>query len=61
MKTPYEFHKEVFGVDPVVIGLNWNDVHERISDAIMNGTPYDETKELTPQELAAFEAGDLIF
>jgi len=59
--TPIEIHKKAFGVKPVVIGLHWQDSNERIIDAVLNNTPYDETKELTPQELAAFEAGDLIF
>lgn len=59
--TPIELHKRVFGVEPVVIGLHWEDVQDRIIEAIESGEPYDEEKELTPEQLKQYEAGELIF
>ena len=59
--TPEEIHEEELGVEPVVIGLHWDDVQERILDAIEQGVPYNEEKELTPSQLKDFESGDLVF
>lgn len=56
-----KMHKEVFGVDPVIIGLHWDDIEKRLIDAIEAGIPYNEEKELTTQELVDYRAGNLIF
>lgn len=59
--TPEELHKQELGVEPVIIGLHWDDVQERIMDAIEQGVPYNEENELAPQELEDFESGELVF
>lgn len=57
----FELHLEVFGVYPVVIGANWEDVPDRILSAIEAGVPYDETKELDKDLLDAFNSGEIVF
>jgi DNA repair photolyase len=61
MNELFEVHKQIFGVEPVVIGLNWDSVEELIVKAIEDNLPYDETKLLTPEELKMFNAGNLVF
>lgn len=61
MNELIRLHKEIFNVDPVIIGLHWADVDDRLFNSIENNTPYDETKELTQAELQAFNKGDLVF
>lgn len=57
-------HKEEFGIDPVIIGLYWNN-EEKLIDAldraIEEGTPYDELSKLSPSEREAYESGELVF
>lgn len=59
--TPSEAHVERFGVEPVVIGLHWIDVQQRIIEAIERGEPYNEEAELSPDELEQYKAGELVF
>jgi hypothetical protein len=57
-------HKKLFGVEPVVIGLFFDDMRELfdgIAQAINKGIPYNEYDLLTPEEREAFEKGDLRF
>jgi hypothetical protein len=57
-------HKELFGVEPVIIGLVFYDVGElfdRIAHSIDMGKPYNEYELLSPEEREAFEKGDLLF
>lgn len=57
-------HVEKFGVEPVVIGLFWDNpekVLDGIYDAIDEGTPYDEHNLLTEEEREAYDAGELLF
>jgi len=54
-------HKTIFGVEPVVIGLHWHDVQERIIQAIESGVPYNEQNELSASDLAAYLLGNLVF
>ena len=56
-----KIHKQVFGVDPVIIGLNWDNAEDLIVEAIQNNVPYDETKMLSPEELKMFNDGKLFF
>lgn len=56
-----QIHKDVFGVAPVVIGLHWDDIQQRLIDAIESGIPYNEERELTTEELVEFRAGRLSF
>lgn len=60
MQELIESHKEVFGVEPVIIGLYPWDTAQRISNSIEAGEPYDETKDLSRIELERFERGDLL-
>jgi hypothetical protein len=54
-------HKQVFGVPPVVIGLHWHDIQDRIIQAIESGRPYNEEEELSAVDLAAYKRGELVF
>lgn len=57
-------HKEKFGVEPVIIGLQWDDREElldKIEEAIESGKPYSEYDELTDEEKKAYDAGELEF
>jgi hypothetical protein len=56
-----KIHEEVFGIPPVIIGLHWDDVEDRLIAAINSDTPYNEEKELTPVELAEFRAERAVF
>jgi len=57
-------HKEFFGVEPIIIGLFWNDP-ESVVDGIINAMkinkPYNEEKLLSKKELIAFKDGNLLF
>jgi hypothetical protein len=61
MNDLMEIHKDVFGVEPIIIGLHWNDIDDRLIEAIESGIPYNEEKELTTAELVDYRAGRLIF
>lgn len=57
-------HLEEFGVEPVIIGLYWDNqgkLVDAIYDAIEDGKPYDELDKLTPEEREAYENGELQF
>jgi hypothetical protein len=54
-------HEQVFGVAPVVIGLHWDELQDRIIAAIESGTPYNEEAELSIVDLAAYKRGELVF
>jgi len=64
MDEAIEEHVEVFGVEPYVIGLFWSDqvaLLDRIYEAIEDEQPYDERLLLTPEELEAYNKGELRF
>lgn len=61
MMNVYEMHAKVFGVEPIVIGLYWSDVNERIAKAIETGKPYNEREMADPELLKAYDAGDIVF
>jgi 3-oxoacyl-[acyl-carrier-protein] synthase III len=55
-------HKQKFGVNPVIIGLFWdnpNQVEKNIIEAIEKGEPYNEEKLITDDELESLEDGEL--
>lgn len=57
-------HLEVFGVPPYIIGLYWSDqvaLLDGIYEAIENSQPYDERLLLTPEDLEAYNKGELRF
>lgn len=60
MQELIDIHKEVFGTEPVIIGLYPWDTEERIASAIEDGEPYDERKDLSVSELKELERGDLL-
>lgn len=64
MESLIKEHKEKFGVEPNIIGLNWDNpdaVVDGIADAIEEGKPYDEYKLLSKEEREAFDNGELVF
>ena len=64
MENLVKRHKELFGVDPIFIGLFWDDTEKQfdgVSDAIDNGVPYDEYKMLSKSDQEAYDNGDLLF
>ena len=59
-----EKHIEKFGVEPVVIGIRWEEpdlIEKMVYQAIAEGKPYNEEDELTSEELKAFKDGRLFF
>ena len=59
-----EKHMEKFGVEPVIIGLRWQEpdlIESMVHQAIDNGKPYNEEKELSTDELELFKKGELFF
>jgi|SaaInlStandDraft_3_1057020.scaffolds.fasta_scaffold67430_1 hypothetical protein len=57
-------HKEKFGVEPNVIGLNWQypeEILEGIKKAIDDDKPYDECLMLSKEDRKAWDDGNLFF
>lgn len=57
-------HTDKFGVEPVVIGMFWNQpekIRAGIAAAIKNNKPYNERDFLSKKELKDFDAGNLLF
>tara|TARA_A100001035_G_C27782540_1_gene502540 strand:+ start:114 stop:308 length:195 start_codon:yes stop_codon:yes gene_type:complete len=57
-------HVEVFGVPPYIIGLYWSEqvqLLDGIYEAIDKLEPYDERLFLTPEDLEAYNKGELRF
>ena len=54
-------HLEHFGIEVVLIGYfgMFDDASEAIEKAIENNIPYDEYKELSEEERADYDAGEL--
>jgi DNA repair photolyase len=61
MNDLIKMHKEIFGIDPVIIGLHWHDIEDRLIEAMETGIAYNEERELTTQELVDYRAGKLAF
>ena len=64
MDEAIEEHVEVFGIPPYIIGLYWSEpiqLLDGIYEAIENSQPYDERLLLTPEELEAYNKGELRF
>ncbi len=60
----YDKHKEIFGVEPNIIGMFWFDneiLIDNIIKAIETNKPYDEYELLSDDEKKAFDNGDLLF
>ena len=57
-------HKDKFGVEPIIIGMFWNNkelLYDKIELAIESNIPYNEEKLLSKEELVAFKSGGLVF
>ena len=64
LKPLIDKHKKEFGVEPVIIGMFWDNpdkVSNEIIEAIEKGKPYNEEDLLSKEELEAFNRGDLLF
>jgi DNA repair photolyase len=61
MNDLIKLHKEIFGIEPVIIGLHWHDIEQRLIDAMESGIAYNEERELTTAELVDYRAGNLSF
>jgi len=61
MNDLIKMHKEIFGIDPVIIGLHWHDIEDRLIEAMETGVAYNEERELTTAELVDYRAGKLAF
>ena len=65
METVIAEHKQVFGIEPNFIGRYWQEDQEkqmdRVWDSIDKGIPYDEYKDLTPEDQKLWDANQLKF
>ena len=64
MKALYKEHKEKFGVEPLIIGMYWNNTEQlviNLLEAIEDNKPYNEYNLLTKEERIAFNSGKLLF
>lgn|GEM_PF-3806262 len=61
LKNAIRLHKEEFGIEPVIIGAERDDIIGAIVESIEDGVPYDEYKQLTPEAREAFDKGELVF
>ena len=64
MKVLVEEYKKVFGEEPNIIGIYWNDfdtLEENISNAIKTKKPYNELDLLTESEIKLFNKGKMMF
>jgi hypothetical protein len=62
LSAEIERHEQEFGVEPIIIGLFWDDpdkIQKNIIDAIEKGKPYNEEEMLDDDDLEAFEEGNL--
>ena len=64
MEKSINKHKETFGVEPIDIGMFWDNpiqYEENIKQAIKDNKPYNEYEMLTKEEQKAFDKGELLF
>jgi hypothetical protein len=64
MKELVEEYVKVFGEEPGIIGIYWNNfdrLEENISNAIKTKKPYNELDLLTDEEIKLFNKGKLMF
>lgn len=61
MQELIDIHTEVFGVEPVFIGLYPNSAFDRLLETVEQGDqPYDERRDLTAEQLKELQDGDLL-
>lgn len=64
MKELVEEYVKVFGKEPNIIGIYWNNfdrLEENISNAIKTKKPYNELDLLTDEEIKLYNKGKLMF
>lgn len=64
MENLTKLHVEKLGVEPITIGMFWNNTKKKIElilKAIETNKPYNEYEMLTKEEQKAFDDGDLLF
>ena len=64
MESLIKAHKDKFGVEPNIIGLNWDNpeaIADGIIEAIEKGEPYDEYLQLSEDEREDYDNGELDF
>ena len=64
MESLIKEHIEKFGVEPLVIGMYWNNqeyLYALIEKAIESNKPYNEYNLLSDEEKKAFDDGSLLF
>ena len=57
-------HIQKFNVEPIVIGINWDNIDaiiDGIEKALETDIPYDEHNLLSKEELEAFKKSNLFF
>ena len=60
----YDWHKEEFGVKPVVIGVHWKDeskLLDAIEESIYMSITYDEYRDLSGSDKELYDKGLLLF
>ena len=64
MKELIDEYKKVFGEEPNIIGIYWNDfdtLEQNITNAIKTGKKYNELDLLTDEQRKLFLKGELLF
>lgn len=64
MENLIKEHKEKFGIEPVLIGMFWNDREQELKgilEAIEKGKPYNEYEMLSKEEQKEYDEGNLVF
>jgi len=64
MKELIDEYKKVFGEEPNIIGIYWNDfdtLEQNITNAIKTGKKYNELDLLTDEQRKSFLKGELLF
>jgi hypothetical protein len=64
MKELIDEYKKVFGEEPNIIGMFWNDfdtLEQNITNAIKTGKNYNELDLLTDEQRKLFLKGELLF
>ena len=64
MENLIKLYKEKFGVEPLIIGMYWNNTEQlviNLLEAIEDNKPYNEYNLLTKEERIAFNSGKLLF
>jgi len=64
MNELYKMHFEKFGVEPIVIGINFKTplkIVDGIAKALLENKPYNEEELLSPKELEQYKKNKISF